>query len=251
MQAVSTIERRGYLELPLRRLQALSVLSAEEQAAVRGLQSIRVKRLKGETLVQAGSEPHFILEGWGCQMREVPPGRRQIFAFVLPGDAIGHLPHDTAEEGRFVYKALTPVTMVGAGVLLEISRDGAARAPGVRAALAAFRDTARSRLFDHVVRLGAHTAYEGTAHLLLELNDRMAQVGLAQEGRFAFPIGQERLGEMLGLSGVHVHRTLAKLKQDGHLLAGPGWFALPRRRELAQAVGYVAQAELHVRVPPE
>jgi CRP-like cAMP-binding protein len=237
MPAFSSEGRRGYLELPLRRLQALGPLSSEEEDAVRGLQSSRTKLAKGEDMIGPGGGLHFLLDGWGCQVRELP-GRRQIFAFVLPGDMIGRLPRDPVEETSFSYKALTPVTLIDAGVLCADLGSGAPRFPDIQAAITSFHGRARSRLFDHVVRLGARMAYQSMAHLLLELHDRQTEVGLAQDGRFAFPIGQERLGEMLGLSSMHVHRTLAKLKQDGHLLVGPGWLALPRWRELAQDVGY-------------
>lgn len=239
MPAFSAIGQRGYLELPLCRLQALAPLSGEEEAAIRGLQSNRTKLPKGEEMIGPGGGLHFLLDGWGCQVRELP-GRRQIFAFVLPGDMIGRLPHDPAEETSFRYKALTPVTLIDAGALCANAAEGAPEFPGIQAAIGSFRGRARSRLFDHLVRLGARMAYESMAHLLLELHDRQVEVGLAQGGRFAFPIGQERLGETLGLSGMHVHRTLARLKQDGHLLMGPGWLALPRWRELAQAVDYAS-----------
>jgi CRP-like cAMP-binding protein len=237
MQSGSTVERRGYLELPLRRLQALSALSDVEHAAVRGLQASRQKWAKGESLTARGAGPHLVLDGWGCQVRELPR-RRQIFAFVLPGDVIGVLPGGSAEPPPFDHRALTPMTLIDASALGALSSDGKAQFPGVQAALAAFRARARARFFDHLVRLGGHTGYESLAHLLLELHDRLTEIGQAENGRFAFPIGQERLGEALGLSSMHVHRTLAKLKQDGHLLAGQGWFTLPRWRELAQVVDY-------------
>jgi CRP/FNR family transcriptional regulator len=241
MPAFSSVGRRGYLELPLRRLQALGPLSGEEEAAVRGLPSARAKLSKGEEMIGSGDGLHFLLDGWGCQVRELA-GRRQIFAFVLPGDSIGRLPQDPSQETAFNYKALTPVTLIDASALWADLGDGAPRYSGIQAAVASFRGRARSRLFDHIVRLGARMAYESMAHLLLELHDRQTEVGLAQDGRFAFPIGQERLGEMLGLSSMHVHRTLARLKQDGHLLVGPGWLALPRWHELARAVDYTLTA---------
>ena len=222
--------RRGYLELPLRRLKAVGALDVQHEDAIRALASERRKLAKGDTLIPAASGPHFVLEGWACQARILAPSRRQIFSVVLPGDLIGQLPGDSDSDAAFDYQALTQVTVIDAAALLIH--------PAISSAMNALRDRARARLFDHMVRLGAYTAYESMAHLFLELHQRQAQIGLAEGGRFPFPVGQERLGEILGLSGVHVNRTLAKLKQDGHLLAGPGWYALPRLQELSAQMNY-------------
>jgi biotin operon repressor len=52
------------------------------------------------------------------------------------------------------------------------------------------------------------------AHLLLELNERLEKVGLAQQGTFDFPPSQTQLGDILGLSLVHINRVMHALREE-------------------------------------
>ena len=65
------------------------------------------------------------------------------------------------------------------------------------------------------MRLGRQTAYERMAHLLLELHGRLAEIGEARGESFHLPIKQEVLADALGLSLVHVNRTLQQMRRDG------------------------------------
>jgi len=56
---------------------------------------------------------------------------------------------------------------------------------------------------------------ERTAHLLLELYDRLHIVGLADNGSFACPLSQNVLADALGLSTIHVNRVLRQLRERG------------------------------------
>jgi CRP-like cAMP-binding protein len=70
-------------------------------------------------------------------------------------------------------------------------------------------------LLDHIVRLGRQSAYERTAHLFLELRERLAVVGMIQGDTFVLPLTQDQMAEILGLSVVHVNRTLQQMRRDG------------------------------------
>ena len=69
-------------------------------------------------------------------------------------------------------------------------------------------------LIDQVVRLGRQTALERMANLPLELRFRRSLVGGVEDGAFDLPVTQEHLADALGLSGVHVNRTLQTLRGD-------------------------------------
>jgi CRP-like cAMP-binding protein len=64
------------------------------------------------------------------------------------------------------------------------------------------------------VRLGRQTAYERMAHLLLELHARLTEIGEARGDSFNLPVKQEVLADALGLSLVHVNRTLQQMRRD-------------------------------------
>ena len=53
--------------------------------------------------------------------------------------------------------------------------------------------------------------------MLLELGQRAAAVGLADGDESPLPLTQEILADALGLSVVHVNRTLQQLRRDGLL----------------------------------
>src|SRR5262249_46760962 len=69
-------------------------------------------------------------------------------------------------------------------------------------------------LMNQVLRLGRLTAYERMCHLLLELHERLAWVGLATDGAFVLIPKQEVIADAIGLSVVHVSRMLSQLRQD-------------------------------------
>ena len=63
--------------------------------------------------------------------------------------------------------------------------------------------------------LGRREAYGRMAHLLCELYVRLKAVGLTNGDGYAFPLTQAELGDALGLSTVHVNRTLQDLRGEG------------------------------------
>ena len=71
------------------------------------------------------------------------------------------------------------------------------------------------RLLDQVVRLGQQTAVERVVTLMLDIHDRLGAVGMAEIDSFDMPLTNEQLASMLGLSLVHVNRTLQQLRQEG------------------------------------
>jgi len=68
-----------------------------------------------------------------------------------------------------------------------------------------------------ITSLGRRAADKGLAHLICELYQRLELVGAASDQAFVFPITQAELGDVIGLSSVHVNRTLQSLRAS-HLL---------------------------------
>src|SRR5262245_57680006 len=66
-----------------------------------------------------------------------------------------------------------------------------------------------------VVNLGQRTAYERMAHLFCELYYRLDAIGDVKDGSYALPLTQTALGDTLGLSTVHINRTLQDLRAHG------------------------------------
>jgi CRP-like cAMP-binding protein len=178
--------------------------------------------------------PFFILSGWACLARFLSDGRRQILAFLLPGDSIG-FDLLTQPRTKTTVMALTPVKIQRVRPSL---RTELANCPGVSRALAVGSALQQARLIDHVVRLGRQTAYERCAHLLLELHGRLEEVGEAQNDSFRLPVKQEILADGLGLSLVHINRTLQQLRRDKLAEIHGGAATLRDREALIQISEY-------------
>lgn len=205
------------IEPVLRRLKNLASLSDAEQALIVSLEARRERHQAGDELLVEGDvtrRPRFVLSGWASSQRILSDGRRQVFGFALPGDGIGVYPR-MGPPAPFTVVATTTMETVDAEPVLDAVRSGAS--VGL---LKAFNGAARledTMLLDQIVRLGRQTAYERVAHFLLEIHDRLAAVGLAHQNQFPLPFTQELMADTLGLSIVHVNRTLQQMRRD-HLV---------------------------------
>ena len=198
----------------LRRLSRLALLSESEISIVSHLPDRTDRYGAGHELIREGEpvgRPQYLVSGWACRQRVLPDGRRQIFGFILPGDGIGFCgPH--APPALTSVVAITNVETVDATTIRDAARSG--DHPNLTRALATAASLDEARLLDHAVRLGRQTAYERLAHLLLELHQRLSSIDMAVGWRFPLPLTQETLADALGLSIVHVNRTLQQLRRE-------------------------------------
>lgn len=156
---------------------------------------------EGETL----GAPYLVLDGWAARVWYLPDGRRQILAFVLPGELIGTSAGDswTATSSVIALTRVTLCTAPAAGVQSSVDRFYAMR-----------RLTEERALLAQIVRLSQMTAYERIANLLYDLWARLNAVGAVSGGRFYCPLTQDMLADAVGLTPVHVNRTLQALRRD-------------------------------------
>ncbi|MNR30865.1 Nitrogen fixation regulation protein FixK [compost metagenome] len=96
-----------------------------------------------------------------------------------------------------------------------------------------------------MVRLGRQSAHERTAHFLLEWRQRCRIAGLAEGERFPMPLTQEVLSDALGLSIVHLNRTLQHMKREGLIEVKRGWIALLDVARLKFICDYQARYPVH------
>jgi len=200
----------------IRRLTSLADLPQGEVAQLRGLGGSRERWRTGAEIQTQGAlirKSRVILSGWAGRQRFLPSGRRQIFEFLLPGDLIGlcHRPHARAMATTV---ALSPLETADAGPLRDAIEGRHAPRTGLARAVELGGAEEEARLLDHIVRLGRLSALERVAHLLLELHDRLRRVGLAVDWRFQLPLTQETLADAVGLSLVHLNRTLGELRRE-------------------------------------
>jgi CRP-like cAMP-binding protein len=216
-----TVDPRGTgrslsTELLLHRLASLATLSPKEIELVLSLGEQPKPHAAGTAICpHDDGSPHarLIVSGWACRPRILPDGRRQMLGLLLPGDLMG----DRGERRPLALNpvvALTPVRTIGIGRLVQAVRDRPEEHPGIVRALTTMDRYEETALLDHVVRLGCQNALQRMGHLLLELHQRLMAIGFVHNGSFPMPLTQDTLGELLGLSLVHINRIIGQLRRD-------------------------------------
>lgn len=199
----------------VRKLGALIDLSNEEIACLDSLQTDNRTFDKYSTLYGEGDEldlTHVVRDGWAMRYKMLSDGRRQILNFVLPGDFIGLYGSliDTADHSVETLTRLQTFAFAPQRILEVFGK-----CPRLGAAIAWTAGREEAILAEQVVRIGRRSAFERTAHLFLELLKRLQLVGLAGQHSFEMPLSQDVLADALGLSMLHVNRTLRRLRHGG------------------------------------
>lgn len=233
------------IEALVRKLSRYAPLSSAEEGAIRGLPSAVRAFDKGEEIIREGASPKesvLMLEGLSFRYRELANGTRQIIALHIPGDFV--------DLHSFVLRpidhsvAAASATRIGrvphrdiAGLLERHPRLAQPLMWDLALDAATYREW--------MVGLGRRTAYERIAHLFCELYYRMKMAGLLRGQSYDLPLSQPELGDVCGLSTVHVNRSLQALREDGLLTLEKGLLTIPHVGKLSQAAGF-DPAYLHI-----
>lgn len=153
-----------------------------------------------------------VLNGYAFRHKVVGNGARQILAVCVPGDLIDAETLVIVDPDCDV-QALTRVEL--ARIDRQALRDLAFHRPAVGQALwhESLVEGAISR--EWVANIGRRSARGRTAHLMCEVAVRSERAGLGERSDFELPMTQEQLGDALGLTAVHVNRTLRSMQDDG------------------------------------
>ena len=201
------------IEVHLKKLRTRDDISAEEERAVRGLVSEVVEVGADRTFIRHGQELNqstLLLKGWMARAKDLPSGQRQLAEIHVAGDFV--------DLHSFTLKRLDHdvITMTSCRVALVPHER-------LKALTESYPHLARVYWFmtnmdaaihrEWTLSLGRRTAISRMAHFFSELNVRLGIVGLADHNSYDFPMTQIELGEGLGLTSVHVNRTLQELRR--------------------------------------
>jgi len=210
-------EHPDQAELIMRRLSQYSDLAADEVELLRSLSETPERLMAGTELIAEGERlehPRLLLAGWACRQRYLSDGRRQIFDFILPGDIYGLCMRPQAvalcNAVTLTRAIVSNATVLGDAVLTHPDAY-----PGLTTSTLMSASTDEAYLLNQMVRIGRQTAYERVAHLIVELHHRLSVVGLTSDGYMPLPLTQEVIADSLGLSIVHLNRTLQQLRREG------------------------------------
>lgn len=199
----------------VRKLETFADLGDAEKAALAHMTANPRQYRAGHDLIREGDRPEHVfllMEGWAYRYKILPSGGRQIIAFLLPGDfcdihifVLKHMDHSIALLND------AKVVAVPAQDMLDMMSEH----HDIERALwwATLVDEAVLR--EWLTSMGQRDAFPRIAHLLVELWLRMRAIGLAASDNFSLPLTQTDLGDALGLTPVHVNRTLQRLRAEG------------------------------------
>lgn len=206
----------------VRRIASVIKISEEEKSAIRELPIRRSEIKADQDVVREGESPtrmFFIAEGMTATYKIVSDSRRQIVGFHLPGDA----PDLQSLHLRSLDVSIATITPSTIGfvphtAILEICD----RFP--RLTTAFWRHTlVDAAIFrEWMANIGQRSAPTRIAHLLCELFVRFRAVGAATADTINFPITQAEIADSMGLSSVHVNRSLMGLRAKGYFVLQDG-----------------------------
>lgn len=206
---------------PLHRLTEFLDLTAPEMDAIIGSAGPPIRVPRGGMLRREGDRVdgiYLLHEGWMGASMLLRDGGRQLVKIHLPGDLLGtpSLCLTTAGE---TLAALTDsvarlIPLAAFGRLFEEHSR-------VAACLMLSVQKERLALIDLLASVGRSSAIERCAAMLLDLHDRLEAIGQLHDASFDFPLTQEQVGDLLGLTSVHVNRVLRELGQQGCIARTP------------------------------
>lgn len=231
------VDLRSEHDILIRKLLSISPLTDAEKRCLLDL-PLSVQQIgPDQDIVREGDRPFaccLLIEGFTCRYKLTEEGKRQIFSFHTPGD-IPDLQSLHLNVMDHSLKTLTPckVAFIPHDIIAELTR----RCPHVGEVL--WRDTLiDAAIFrEWMIGIGRRSAYTRIAHLLCEVFARLRAVGLTDGNECEFPITQTEIADALGLSTVHVNRSLQELRADGTIdlrrgiLAIPDWDGLKKAGE--------------------
>jgi CRP-like cAMP-binding protein len=199
----------------LRKLRSISPLTDDEKHCLLTLPLSLKSVGENNDIVREGDRPSeccLVVEGFTCRYKLTAEGKRQIFSFHTPGD-IPDL--QSLHLGTMDHSLMTLTPCKLAFIPHESLFDIMRRCP--RVADVMWRDTLiDAAIFrEWMIGMGRRSAYTRIAHVLCEVFVRLRAVGLANGHECELPLTQSELGDALGLSTVHVNRSLQELRGDG------------------------------------
>ncbi|MDX1712042.1 MAG: Crp/Fnr family transcriptional regulator [Rhodovibrionaceae bacterium] len=213
-------------------------LTESDLDALSSLEANAIPVGKGQSILDEGAKTDLcgvLIEGWMLRQRTLPDGRRQIVD-VLPAGSL------FAMNALGVRLSDESLVMLTPGRISWFSQDELRRLLGSnpRALAAMLWAEAREAaiMSERILTLGQRSAIERMAHYFIEIGRRLRARGLDDADHFRLPLTQELLGDLLGMTSVHVNRTLKRLEKEGHIARRGDEIALKLSPKLYRLAGF-------------
>ncbi len=194
-----------------------SLLSDDEISDISKYIEKKLTYRAGEYLINERDSSHYSLcinSGYLILGAHLENGSRQIFKIIFPGESVGFV-NNSSDYSYFV-QAVTDVDVcvindMSVKKLLEHHHDVAIR-------LVEILNDNSNTYQQYLLGIGRKTAQEALAYLIMDLSTRLEKENsnhcTAKNELNFFPLNQEDMADVLGLTKVHVSRVISKLKKE-------------------------------------
>jgi CRP-like cAMP-binding protein len=225
-------------EIIIKHLGLIGDLSEDDKEALREIRGEVRELQRGEDILRIGERPTYsvvVLEGLLQRYKMTPQGGRQIHSFYIPTDtpSMETLPMEVMDNslgavapsqvGIIHHPELKRVMDARPNVLMLIWRDTLVQA-------ATFREW--------LMRDSQMLAHAQMAHFFCEIMIRAKAAGLVRGGTCDLPLTQQDLADALGMSTVHVNRTLMVLRAGGLVEFRDGLLTIPDWERLVEVAEF-------------
>lgn len=233
------------LSLLIRKLELRSALAQADRDAIEAL-PLTVRKVSRATYILREGEPpstcSALIDGFAVRQKVTSEGARQIVSLHLPGDALDF-------QGLFLDVADHNVQALTNAELAVVPRAAVTelmvRRPAVARAIQTDMMVEASISREWLTNVGRRQAQPRLAHLLCEFAVRLDAQGLGQDGSYELPMIQEQIGDALGLTSVHINRTLKAMEAEGLIRRTGRSIAFPSIDALRAVAGF-SQLYLHL-----
>jgi CRP-like cAMP-binding protein len=234
------------LELMLKKLIYWHPLEKSDEQALLALPH-RIRDLSPHHYIvrerEAATHCCIMLSGFSVRHKIVGAGARQILSIHMKGDIVDL-------QNSVLGTADHSVQMLTEGQVALIPRDAVRQLAldHPRIGMAMWQDTLvdASIFREWIANIGRRKALTRVAHLLCEFSLRLKVAGLGEPTNYTLPMTQDQLADAVGLTPVHVNRTLKSLEHENLIARRQRSVTIGNWQRLAD-VGDFDSTYLHLR----
>ncbi len=200
---------------PVRQMNIFKQLPSELTSAIESYRAEQINLPAKAFLYKQGEEhnsTYTLFSGWVMLYKTLDNGSRQILRYALPGDFLS-FQADLSSPINHSAQALTECCFCvfpRQSILQMFERH-----PELASQIAWITARDMSLSHEYLVNIGRKNAKERMAYLFLDLYHRLCSQMNNQDNTIPFPMTQEDIADTIGLTLVHVNRTLRSLREDG------------------------------------
>lgn len=233
------------LQLLVRRLEQHAALGPSDREAILALPHTLRTLDPSSYMIREGDRPvqcAVLVSGFAYRQKLTGDGQRQIVALHIPGEPLDF-------QNLFLDESDHSVQTLTRAELAFIQRSDiqklARAVPAVGHAILVMILVEASVFREWVLNVGRRDARTRMAHVLCEFAIRLDAQGLSEDHGYELPMTQEQFADAVGLTAVHVNRTLKTLEAEGLIVRNRRHVSFPDWERLRE-VGDFNQRYLHL-----